>query len=116
MSQKRKSQVISIDRQGRKISSSVARKRMERKRHRDSGRVAVTVHVAPEHRAAIRTVEAILNQGGRLSHRLLNFVEILAYRLPEKIRFRKKQPRISRQAARTAMAQVIRAFSEKKVA
>ena len=40
------------------------RKRQERQRHREAGRICIHVHVLPKHRAAVRALERRLRKDG----------------------------------------------------
>ena len=83
------------------------RKRAERARHRAAGRVAVTVHVAPEHRAAVRALESLLAVGGALADRARRVLAILEDKLPHKARARARLRPVTPAQAREAMARVL---------
>ena len=108
MSQKEKNNVISMKSRGKRKKSTNERKRLERSRRKIAGQAAITVHVDEKHCHAVRTFEAILNAGDVLSKRLLNFLEILNYKMPDRKRARLRLPRFSPADARAACANLIR--------
>ncbi|MAO57111.1 MAG: hypothetical protein CMM61_15650 [Rhodospirillaceae bacterium] len=93
---------------------AVDRKRAERARKRAAGLVAVTVHVSPAHRAAIRMVETLLNGGGTLTVRLVRYLAILADKLPARVRARASLTRVTPKEAKAAIAELIDLAAERR--
>lgn len=107
MSQLAKITVVSMVRAAPKNFGVTQRKRAERAKRKAAGQVAVTVHIDPRCRQAVRTVEAILNAGGQLASRLVRYLAILNDMLPEKRRARSRLPRVTPAEAKAASAEVI---------
>lgn len=116
MSHIRKSTVIPIQARGAKIPDAADRKRAERARRRAAGQVAITVHVDERHRRAVRTLEAVLNAGGELAARLVRYIDILADKLPARRRARMRLPRVTPDAARAAVSNILRMATHRRAA
>lgn len=107
MSRMTENAVVSIDDAAPEKFGAARRKRCERARRKAEGKVAVTIHVDPRYRHAVRTVEAILNTGDGLAVRMLRFLAILNDMLPERRRARARLPKVEPAAAKAVCAEVI---------
>ena len=88
-------------------SSPTVRKRIERQRRRADGLVAVTVHVHPDDREAVRITESILREGGELGARIKRCIGIVNDRMPEQRKARLRLPKVTAADARAACANII---------
>lgn len=107
MSQRKENAVISMTEAAPEKFGVARRKRRERVRRKAEGKVAVTIHVDPRYRQAVRTVEAILNAGDGLAVRLLRVLAILNDALPARRRARLRLGKVSPDEAKAACTKVV---------